>query len=101
MIHSVSMQTWSRRVKNRTPLTTPARHIHTHTHTHTHTHILKIFVALKPGEVQNLRSTLNTSEASLILNWDQPNNVITAGDVTAYDIRLKHLEVRVETVVIL
>ena len=48
-----------------------------------------MFAALKPGEVQNLRSTLNTNEASLTLNWDQPNNVITAGDVTAYDIRFE------------
>ena len=49
--------------------------------------LLWLFAALKPGEVQNLRSTLNPIEASLTLNWDQPINTTTAGDVTAYDIR--------------
>ena len=48
-----------------------------------------MFAALKPGKVQNLRSTLTPHEASLTLNWDQPNNISTAGDVTAYDIRFK------------
>jgi len=51
--------------------------------------LLWLFAALKPGEVQNLRSTLNPIEASLTLNWDQPINTTTAGDVTAYDIRFK------------
>jgi len=48
-----------------------------------------MFAALKPGNVQDLRSTLNPNEASLTLNWDLPNNVISAGEVTAYDIRFK------------
>ena len=48
-----------------------------------------MFAALKPGNVQNLRSTLNPTEASLTLNWDLPNNVISAGEVTAYDIRFE------------
>ena len=59
----------------------------THSNIYWQFHFSDLFAALKPGEVQNLRSTLNTNEASLTLNWDQPNNVITAGDVTAYDIR--------------
>ena len=37
----------------------------------------------------SLRSTENPTEASLTLNWDQPNNVITDGDVTAYNIHFK------------
>jgi len=48
-----------------------------------------LFAAVEPGEVQNLRANLNPTEASLTLNWDLPNNVITARDVTAYDIRFK------------
>lgn len=43
--------------------------------------------ALVPGKVQNLRSTLDDTIPSLILNWDKPSNAITDEDVTAYDIR--------------
>jgi len=42
--------------------------------------------ALVPGQVQNLRSTLDTNIPSLTLNWDIPSNVETAEEVTAYDI---------------
>ena len=45
--------------------------------------------ALVPGQVQNLRSTLDTNIPSLTLNWDKPSNVKTAEEVTAYDIRFK------------
>ena len=42
-----------------------------------------------PGKVQNLWSTTDTSQASVTLNWDKPDNVKAAGDVTTYDIRFK------------
>jgi len=45
--------------------------------------------ALVPGQVQNLRSTLDTNIPSLTLNWDKPSNVKTAEEVTAYDIRFR------------
>jgi len=45
--------------------------------------------ALVPGQVQNLRSTLNPKIPSLTLNWDKPSNVKTAEEVTAYDIRFR------------
>ena len=45
------------------------------------------FLGLVPGEVQNLRSTLNTSVGSLFLEWDRPTNCETDQDLTAYDIR--------------
>jgi len=48
-----------------------------------------LFAAVEPGEVQNLRANLNPTEASLTLNWDLPNNVTTAGDVTTYDVHFK------------
>lgn len=48
-----------------------------------------MFAALKPGEVQNLRSTPNPTEASVTLNWDQPTNVTIDGDVSTYDVRFK------------
>ena len=44
---------------------------------------------MSPGEVQNLRSTLDTSTLSLTLDWDKPLNCETAKDVTAYDIWFK------------
>ena len=40
--------------------------------------------ALVPGQVQNLRSTLDTNIPSLTLNWNKPSNVKTAEEVTAY-----------------
>ena len=42
-----------------------------------------------PGKVQNLKSTPDTRQASVTLNWDKPDNVKAAGDVTMYDIRFK------------
>jgi len=45
--------------------------------------------ALVPGQVQNLRSTLDTNIPTLTLNWDKPSNVKTAEEVTAYDIRFR------------
>ena len=45
--------------------------------------------ALVPGQVQNLRSTLESDILSLTLNWDKPSNVKTAEEVTAYDIRFR------------
>ena len=45
--------------------------------------------ALVPGQVQNLRSALDPNVPSLTLNWDKPNNVKTAEEVTAYDIRFR------------
>jgi len=42
-----------------------------------------------PGRVQNLRSILDTNKPSLTLNWDKPNNVVTAEDLIAYDIRFR------------
>ena len=50
--------------------------------------IIFIFsAALVPGQVQNLRSTLDTDQLSLTLNWDKPKNVTTAGDASTYEIR--------------
>jgi len=51
---------------------------------------------LVPGQVQNLKSTLDTKRPSLTLNWDKPNNVKTAKDVTAYDVRFRPSENRRE-----
>ena len=45
--------------------------------------------ALVPGQVQNLRSTLESDILSLTLNWDKPSNVKTAEEVTAYDIHFR------------
>ena len=45
--------------------------------------------ALVPGQVQNLRSTLDPDILTLTLNWDKPSNVTTAEEVTAYDIRFR------------
>ena len=42
-----------------------------------------------PGQVQNLKSALDTNTPSLTLHWDKPSNVKTAEDVTAYDIRFR------------
>ena len=44
---------------------------------------------LIPGKVRNLRSTPDTRQTSVTLNWDKPDNVKAAGDVTTYDIRFK------------
>ena len=52
--------------------------------------LIMIFIfpaALVPGQVQNLRSTLDTDQLSLTLNWDKPKNAMTAGDVSTYEIR--------------
>jgi len=45
--------------------------------------------ALVPGQVQNLRSTLDTNIPSLTLNWDKPSNVKTAEEVKTYDIHFR------------
>jgi len=42
-----------------------------------------------PGQVQNLRSTLDTDIPTLTLHWDKPKNMVTDGDVISYDIRFK------------
>ena len=47
------------------------------------------FSDLFPGEVQNLKSTLDPNTASLTLAWERPSNCETAKDVTAYDIWFK------------
>jgi len=44
---------------------------------------------LIPGKVQNLKSTPDTRQAYVTLNWDKPDNFKAAGDVTMYDIRFK------------
>lgn len=44
--------------------------------------------AFVPGPVQNLRSSLDTSQPSLTLNWDKPNNIKTTDDVM-YDVHFK------------
>ena len=41
-----------------------------------------------PGPVQNLTSFLDTSQPSLTLNWDMPNNIKTTDDIV-YDIHFK------------
>ena len=48
------------------------------------------FVALVPGQVQNLRSARNADRTCMILKWDKPNNIKLAREVTAYEIRYKH-----------
>lgn len=45
--------------------------------------------ALIPGQVENLRSTLNTNKPSLFLNWDKPKNVQKIEDMSMYTIRFK------------
>ena len=50
---------------------------------------MHIPAALVPGQVQNLRSTLDTNTPSLTLSWDKPNNMITDGDLVSYHIRFK------------
>ena len=45
--------------------------------------------ALVPGQVQNLRSTLDTNVPTLTLNWDKPKNMVTDGDLVSYHIRFK------------
>jgi len=45
--------------------------------------------ALVPGQVQNLRSTLDPDIPTLTLHWDKPTNMNTDGDVKSYDIRFK------------
>jgi len=45
--------------------------------------------AVVPGQVQNLKSTLDTNAPSLTLHWDKPSNVKAAEEVTAYDIRFR------------
>jgi len=47
------------------------------------------YTALVPGQVQNLRSTLDTNAPTLTLHWDKPRNMTTGGDVKSYDIRFK------------
>ena len=54
------------------------------------------FLDLFPGEVQNLRSTMDPSTGSLTLEWDKPLNCETDQDVTAYDIRFRPSESSVE-----
>lgn len=51
------------------------------------THFLS--AALVPGQVQNLRSTLDTNQPSLTLTWDKPKNVKSDRDVSNYDIRFR------------
>jgi len=48
-----------------------------------------VYIALVPGEVQNLRSVLDTSRPSLTLNWDRPNNTQSTEDVGRYNIRFR------------
>ena len=43
-------------------------------------------LALVPGKVQNLRSTLDANIPSLTLNWDRPDNAKAPDVVTVYDI---------------
>ena len=45
--------------------------------------------ALVPGQVQNLRSSLDTNVPTLTLNWDKPSNMTTDGDVVSYHIHFK------------
>ena len=52
-------------------------------------HICRIPAALVPGQVQNLRSTLDPDTPSLTLKWDKPKNMVADGDVKSYDIRFK------------
>ena len=52
-------------------------------------HITFIPAALVPGQVQNLRSTLDPDIPTLTLHWDKPKNMNTDGDVKSYDIRFK------------
>jgi len=42
-----------------------------------------------PGQVQNLRSTLDPDIPTLTLHWDKPRNMTADGDITCYDIRFK------------
>jgi len=51
---------------------------------------------LVPGQVQDLKSTLDRKRPSLTLNWDKPNNAQTAKDVTAYEVRFRPSESRRE-----
>jgi len=57
------------------------------------THILRdsscFYTALVPGKVQNLRSVLDKSKPSLILNWDRPDNTQSTEDVRAYNVRFR------------
>ena len=39
-----------------------------------------------------MRSTLDANVPTLTLNWDKPSNVLTAEEVTAYDIRFRPTE---------
>ena len=48
-----------------------------------------IHAVLIPGQVQNLRSTLDPDIPTLTLHWDKPRNMTTDGDVKSYDIRFK------------
>ena len=51
------------------------------------THFLS--AALVPGQVQNLRSTLDTNQPSLTLTCYKPKNVKSDRDVSNYDIRFR------------
>ena len=52
-------------------------------------HIKLYPAALAPGQVQNLRSTLDPDTPTLTLKWDKPKNMVADGDVKSYDIRFK------------
>ena len=52
-------------------------------------HITFIPAALVPGQVQNLRSTLDPDIPTLTLHWDKPRNMTTDGDVKSFDVRFK------------
>ena len=98
-----------------TPTHTPTQpypHPHLHPHTHNDTLSLRFGLfqiisfkdcprknfalrvslssaGLIPGPVLSLKSALDASRPSLTLNWEKPNNVKTARDVTKYDIRFR------------
>jgi len=58
-------------------------------YSHNISHITCIPAALVPGQVQNLRSTLDPDIPTLTMHWDKPINMTTDGDVKSYDIRFK------------
>lgn len=53
---------------------------------------LHVCTALIPGEVQNLKRSVDKKQASVTLSWDPPLNFKRPAEVTTYQIRFKPIK---------
>lgn len=51
-----------------------------------------VCTALVPGEIQNLKRSVDKKQASMTLSWDPPLNFQRRGEVTNYQIRFKPIK---------